>query len=182
MKKLKSLNPKAQQFDRTLAGLGNLNILSNHIEKLRERLEKLQEPLSASSNLDYYCWLLLNANFVFHMIEYKYFRYHAEKPITEHIRVDELIRSLKKDFKKTPDYNHNNWRYIHAVIELRHRLAHVGIPNIVVEPIRDPKYLNTIIFNGDLKQAKRYFAKVREFLNTMVDPVIILPGFAQIGM
>jgi len=173
-KKSKSLSPNAQHFGRTLAGSGNLNILSNHIAKLEERLKNFKGPLSASNNLDYYCWLLLKANYIFNKIEYKYFRYHAEESVTEHIGVDKIIDSLKNDFKKDPDYNCSNWRYIHAVIELRHKLAHFGVPNIVGESKKDPKFLEKIIWKGDFKEAQKYFEKADEFLNKMLDPVVVL--------
>jgi tetratricopeptide (TPR) repeat protein len=182
MKKLKPSSPIAEHFGRTLAGLGNLTILDNHISKLEERLNFFQGPLSASENLDYYCWLLLNANYIYHMIEYKYFRCHKERSVTEHIRFENLIDSLKKDLKKAPDYESNNWRYIHTVIELRHKLSHLGVPNFVVESKKDPKFLRKIILEGDIKEAKKYFEKAKEILNRMLDPVVVLPGIAQIGM
>jgi hypothetical protein len=75
-----------------------------------------------------------------------------------------MIDSLKKDFKKDLDYDCSNWRYIHAVIELRHKLAHFGIPNIVGESKKDPKFLEKIIWKGDYKEAQKYFKKADEIL------------------
>lgn len=150
-------------------------MLYAHIKALEARLDKEKKAFNSENNTDYFCWLLVSTNYIVVNLEYKYLRHNADVKAEEKISYDNMIAS----FKSSNGYDGSNAHWLKKAIELRNRLAHLGIPNIIVDA-KNTKFLEQVI-EGDYFQAKKCFLESSRFLQAIDDPVVEFPGIGFIG-
>lgn len=162
-----------------LGGIGNVNILYSHIQKLEKRVLDIQQRDDVKSNPDYYCWLLLNSILLAQVLEHKYLR-HNPNVLPE--QKNEYTYGKMIEFVKVQlrEENRSDLQYLHSVMELRNRLMHLGTPNLIVKA-KDQNFLKLVLDEGDYKKASDYFHKAQDFLENIPDPVVPIGHFGQIG-
>lgn len=170
-------NENTNYFLRTLGCIGNSNILSNHIKILYDRLSHKGSNFTAENDTDYYSWLTLNVISISQELEHKYYRHNPNhSPKNNQLPYKNIIDYFKIHLDLE---NKNKLHYVYSTMELRHRIIHLGVPNLIIN-VKNKKFIQNVL-DGDYKLAEKYFQKAMTLLWKIPDPIAELPGICQIG-
>ena len=154
-----------------LKGIGNANILGQHIQHFRERADKadLQDP-------NFYCWVLLSALQISNAVEQTYLR---AKLGSKDASIKQLVQHIADE--ATVDHRHS----LALALEIRHSFAHFGLPNIVrsESKMRDGvtrKELEEVLENHERLQD--IFRESNEMLRSVKQPTVPIGRIGQVGL